>query len=394
MGQLLESLSTAVPPDQVAALARLLGDTPEATGRALVAAATALLATLATRAAHGEMDMVMALAGPVLNHGNPQDQLAAGLNDSQARAGLMARGHDMAAGLLGPQHGALAGALAKETGARAHTVAELLKIAGPVALGTASRFLGGRPTADALDRLLEAERPALLGALSPALAALVTATAAEQTPLHGTWAEGAAGAARSAGRWLPWLLALVIGIALVASLRNHQSRHADDPAAAPGEERSAIITEAPVALVRVDLPDGIVLMLADGSAAVELARFLGSTDAAPREIRFEDLGFQSGERQPDAAGEEAVRAVARVLQAWPSAAIRIVGHTDAEGEADANLALSTGRAEAVQSLLQADGIAPPRVAHEGLGESRPIATNDTAEGRAQNRRTMIVVMAR
>jgi hypothetical protein len=389
MGHLLDTLSTTVPADQLDTLARLLGDTPEVTGRTLKTSATALLAILATRAAHGGMDEVMALTGPLLAHGNPLDQFAAGLADTSVRATQLEDGHAMASGLLGPLEGPLAGALAAETGARAHTIAQILKLAGPIALGAATRHLGQPPTADALAALLEAERPALVGALPPRIASLVGTTAAEQTPLHGTPVEGAAGSASSAGRWVPWLAAVVVGIAVLAGLRNAQSP--DKAVSAPAAPASAIITEATPVLARATLPDGSVLMLAEGSAALELARFLSGSEPAPRAFRFEELGTAPTDGGFDARGEEAVRAVARVLESWPSARVRIEGHTDSQGEADSNLAASTRRADAVKTLLAQAGIDAGRVAAEGLGEEAPIATNETAEGRAQNRRTVIVV---
>lgn len=389
MGHLLDTLSTTVPADQLDTLARLLGDTPEVTGGALKTSATALLAILATRAAHGGMDEVMALAGPLLADGNPLDQFAAGLADTSVRATQLEHGHAMASGLLGPLEGQLAGALATETGARAHTIAQILKVAGPIALGAATRHLGALPTADALAELLEKERPALVAALPPRLQALVGTTGAEQTPLHGTPVEGAAGSARSAGRWVPWLAAVVVGIAVLAGLRNAQSP--DKAAGTLPTPASAIITEAPPVLARVTLPDGSVLILPEGSAALELARFLSGAEPAPRAIRFEELGTAPAEGRFDAQGAEAVRAVARVMESWPSARVRIEAHTDSQGEADANLSASATRAEAVKALLAQAGIDSGRMAAEGLGEEQPIATNETAEGRAQNRRTVIVV---
>ena len=61
------------------------------------------------------------------------------------------------------------------------------------------------------------------------------------------------------------------------------------------------------------------------------------------------------------------------------------------GSDDNNLALSMDRAFEVKSLLERNGVPGKRVAAIGYGESKPVATNDTAEGRAQNRRTEFVI---
>ncbi len=65
------------------------------------------------------------------------------------------------------------------------------------------------------------------------------------------------------------------------------------------------------------------------------------------------------------------------------------GHTDSDGEADYNLALSERRAQAVADYLQAKGVGQGRLAVKGFGETMPVGDNATAEGRAQNRRVVL-----
>jgi OOP family OmpA-OmpF porin len=71
--------------------------------------------------------------------------------------------------------------------------------------------------------------------------------------------------------------------------------------------------------------------------------------------------------------------------------INIVGHTDSTGTADYNMALSLRRAEAVKDYLIGEGISPSIIRVSGEGESDPVASNATREGRAQNRRVDITV---
>ncbi len=72
--------------------------------------------------------------------------------------------------------------------------------------------------------------------------------------------------------------------------------------------------------------------------------------------------------------------------------IRIVGHTDNVGKDAANQRLSEGRANAIRNELINRGIEPARIEAEGKGEKEPVDTNDTEEGRANNRRVEIVVL--
>jgi outer membrane protein OmpA-like peptidoglycan-associated protein len=71
--------------------------------------------------------------------------------------------------------------------------------------------------------------------------------------------------------------------------------------------------------------------------------------------------------------------------------IVIEGHTDTNGSAATNKALSLRRAEAVRQHLIAKGVPVDRISAVGVGESRPVADNDTAEGRANNRRVEIII---
>ncbi len=84
-----------------------------------------------------------------------------------------------------------------------------------------------------------------------------------------------------------------------------------------------------------------------------------------------------------------LNAVATVLKEFPETLIQVTGHTDSTGSAEYNLQLSQKRAQSVAQYLVAQGVAPNRVMARGMGESMPIASNDTPEGRAQNRRVEI-----
>jgi OmpA-OmpF porin, OOP family len=74
------------------------------------------------------------------------------------------------------------------------------------------------------------------------------------------------------------------------------------------------------------------------------------------------------------------------LKANPTMIIQLEGHTDSQGNADYNLRLSGDRATAVRNYLMQHGIAESRLKSEGFGKSKPVASNDTPDGRQQNRR--------
>jgi OOP family OmpA-OmpF porin len=95
--------------------------------------------------------------------------------------------------------------------------------------------------------------------------------------------------------------------------------------------------------------------------------------------------FAPGSSRLTAGGRQALDEVAEVLERWPDVKIDIVGHTDATGDPAFNLDLSRSRAAAARDYL-AERIPGERFSVAGLGAQRPIASNETTEGRLRNRR--------
>lgn len=106
----------------------------------------------------------------------------------------------------------------------------------------------------------------------------------------------------------------------------------------------------------------------------------------------EGLVFAPGSGDLAPGSGQALAQIAALLGYFDGAPVRIVGHTDSYGDAEVNRHLSLLRADSVRNVLVADfAIDPGRVETEGLGEDRPVATNETIEGRRANRRVEIYV---
>jgi outer membrane protein OmpA-like peptidoglycan-associated protein len=86
--------------------------------------------------------------------------------------------------------------------------------------------------------------------------------------------------------------------------------------------------------------------------------------------------------------------MATILRSYPDARVQLVGHTDSTGSAAANQSLSLARANTVKGLLVGQGVAANRISTTGYGQSRPISSNDTEAGRAQNRRLELNVTSK
>lgn len=121
----------------------------------------------------------------------------------------------------------------------------------------------------------------------------------------------------------------------------------------------------------------------------------GDKTAAPppdaKAVALRNVFFEKGSAAilANSAGE--IDRLVALLRENPTLNVQINGHTDNVGDDNSNLTLSENRAKAVREQLLQKGIPAERVFFKGYGESKPVDTNDTPEGRANNRRTEFVV---
>jgi outer membrane protein OmpA-like peptidoglycan-associated protein len=138
------------------------------------------------------------------------------------------------------------------------------------------------------------------------------------------------------------------------------------------------------------LPDSAI-SVEPGSTEEQLAQFLASPAPAPRMFRFPGTEFEPWQSRPNAATLRTMYAIAQILRAYPKTTVTLIGHTDNDGTAEQNMALSRERVERMAALLVHAGIQPRRITTIGRGLTQPIADNGTAAGRARNRRIELVV---
>jgi outer membrane protein OmpA-like peptidoglycan-associated protein len=107
-------------------------------------------------------------------------------------------------------------------------------------------------------------------------------------------------------------------------------------------------------------------------------------------VTLGDVLFDTGQATLKPGADLSLNRLATYLNANPDTKVQVEGYTDSRGSEDYNLGLSQRRAEAVATALETRGISRDRVQTVGRGEDFPVATNDTAAGRQQNRRVEIV----
>jgi OOP family OmpA-OmpF porin len=103
--------------------------------------------------------------------------------------------------------------------------------------------------------------------------------------------------------------------------------------------------------------------------------------------------FATNSTELSTDGKTALEPLVEVLKTHPQSTVDVVGHTDSTGAAEYNMMISKKRAAAVAAHIEEQGIDAERISVSGKGEENPVASNDTAEGRAQNRRVDATIPA-
>ncbi len=130
---------------------------------------------------------------------------------------------------------------------------------------------------------------------------------------------------------------------------------------------------------------------AGGEGEIVNAAKMAREIAAQGRVALYGIYFDTNKAEIKPESEPTLQEIARLLQADPGLKLYVVGHTDNVGSADYNIELSRRRAQAVvEALVSKYGISADRLSPYGVGLYAPVASNDTEEGRAKNRRVELV----
>lgn len=181
----------------------------------------------------------------------------------------------------------------------------------------------------------------------------------------------------------------------VVSLARKQEVAAAEAAAAVAEgraDRSEVVAAGAVA----DSAKSEAARLAAEARAAALAAELADYEQTKTDLGvtliLRDLQFASGSAVLTSGAQGRLAPLASFLAKQPEARIQIAGHTDSQGAEAYNQDLSARRASSVGAYLISTGVDAGRINSVGLGESVPLSSNDTAAGRAINRRVEVTIL--
>ncbi len=415
---LMDSVKGLLTPEVVGKAAEATGESPESTSKALHGAVPTVFAGFAQSAsAPGGAARLMGM----LTTGGATGQ------------GLMSK-------VLGDRGGAVSDALAKHSGIKSSSASHLLTLAFPMVAGVLGKqILSNKLSPGGLSQLLSRHNkaiaddphtpPGLAGALGmSSLSEIGGASGSTEEPhvssvrtppVTEAATGGVARTVEPSGvsprkpRWSVLLPALALCALAVwgifgltkshapkvgvtepqptmpglPSMPTPQAPKAPNVPAAPKVEAPSV---GPIAL-----PGGKTLDVAPNGPEAEMAHYLGdSATPLPHTFAFDNLNFETGTAKVTPDSTKTIDGLATMLQAYPSARVRLEGHTDSVGDPAANQALSKERAEAIEQMLTARGISSDRIETTGKSEEAPVAKNGSQEGRARNRRVDIVLLDR
>jgi outer membrane protein OmpA-like peptidoglycan-associated protein len=307
------------------------------------------------------------------------DELGRAVSDPDTTDRLVQSNRGFTEGMFGGKLGPIVDGMAEHAGVSKGAISKVLALATPVVLG----MIGKRAVAQNLDAsglrsYLGEQQKMAARALPASLTRLIVpggaATVTAASTLGDRRAPAIVGPLDRPRAFPWWLVGLLAAIAVIVFAWGRRTHHP--------VQRTTVISEH---VVSVPLTSGNVS---------GLNRFLDGQAAPPMRFVLQDLRFQTDSADIDPTTARVLDDVAGVLSSHPTARILVEGHTDSTGAPDTNRALSLARAEATRKYLTEHGVDAGRIETAGFGATRPLASNDTPEGRAMNRRTELVVTSR
>ena len=454
---LLEMMSSAIGPQLVGQAGRFLGASESTMQSAVDAALPALLGGLMQKGStvSGAATLMSLLNTPGLDTGM-LGNLGSFLGGGEKTNALLKLGGSLLPGVFGDRTGSLVNSVGAISGLSSSSASNVMALVVAMVLaflkkhvtqnkldgGALANLLAGQ--GDFLKAKLDGRVASALGFASPtAFLSSLTGVAGRATDTVGAAASRAAGAAGAYGtaavsaggaavaegrswfaRWWPWLVVAAAALILLPQLFDRgqdaakkvgdtvgeaakaTTQAATDAATATTQAAAdaaratadaartggAIVTKA---VKTFELPNGVKIDVTDGGFMARLIASLNSKDAAlGKGYSFDEVFFDTGSATLKPESMKQLEQLAAVLKAYPAVAISVEGHTDNSGDAAANKALSAERAAAVQKALATLGVPDARITSTGFGPGKPVASNDTEDGRAQNRRVEVVVVKR
>jgi OOP family OmpA-OmpF porin len=394
---LLEILKQIFGGNFAAFASRFLGESESNTKSAITSMLPALLGSIVQKGSTpgGASALLNALNSPQVDANLPgkiSELFATGGGNQLVNAGS-----GLLSSLLGSKANSLTSALSSMSGISGTSANSLVAMAVPIVMGFLKRIVGEQGlNANGLMSLLGSQAKTLQNEIDPRLGQAMNL----RLPGVGQAATAAVDTASSGlNKAIPWIilvLAELLGLWLLRTCSSEKARRvAEETKSAmqgAAQNTTGAAKSAVAALRSISLPNGLKIDAPQGGFIDSLVVFLSKPDWAPgKSFAFDEITFEtdSAALTPDSADQ--IGQLATVLKAFPSTNVSVEGHTDNTGDPAVNKKLSEDRAAAVKAALIDKGVPADRVTSVGWGAEKPVASNETEEGKLKNRRVEITL---
>jgi OmpA-OmpF porin, OOP family len=402
-------------------ISEFLGESSEGTTSALGAALPTLLGGVMEKASTNEgAGSIMNLLKDGNHDGGILSNIGGLLGSGDGISSLLGGGSGILSAILGPKVGGIVDLVASVSGIKKSSSSSLLSLAAPLLMGVIGKQVSSQGLGiSGLASMLMGQKDAVKAALPAGAGSLLNLGSlgdfvGDAKAAVGGLGDAAKGAASSVVNeveeastggfnFWPWLIGAA-AIAAAAYFYKGCSKPTVDTSAATemvdslsatagaiGDSASALAdsASATVAAFTKKLSSGFELKGSGTGIESQLISFIEDGSKAVDKttwFNFDNMLFDTGKSTIKAESQVQVQNIAEILKAFPKVNLKVGGYTDNVGSEASNQKLSAARAEAVKAAVVALGIDAKRLEAEGYGSQHPVASNDTEEGRAQNRR--------
>jgi OmpA-OmpF porin, OOP family len=402
-------LKSYITPDLISKASSMLGESESGVSKGIATVVPTLLSGLLNKS--GDSGIMSSVMGLITDNKSGSEGIlsnVSGLLSSDSPSSSM--GSSFLGMLFGDKQSGIGDLISNVSGIKGSSASSLLAMVAPLLL---SHLGKSGTTASGLTSMLSSQKDSILAAAPAGLSSLTGFANNFSNDVKSTVKDIPTA---STGGGLPkWLLPLLfIGLAIAALY--YFTRSCDKKAmdatnvnnivdsakadidsaktdiAATVDSSSTKVVDAMIALgkfFKFKLPNGVELNAPEMGIENKLATWVADKTKMVDKttwFNFDRLLFETGSSKLQASSQEQLKNMSEIMKAYPALEIKLGGYTDNTGVAATNLKLSGDRANAVKSELVKLGIAEKRISAEGYGDQFPVASNDTEEGRAQNRR--------
>lgn len=410
---LLEILKGYLTPALVAQAATFVEEDKKSTEKALKGILPTILGGLTAKVSEQNgTEQLMSMLKTGGYDGRELTNIGMALADSKSSEGLLKAGTGVISSLFGSNTEKIASVIASESGVASSSATSLMNLVAPLVMGLIGKEASAKKGLNTTDltSLLTAQKAGILAAL-PAGVRAILGSSLGLGNLAGTTTKSNE---INAGMLPKWLIPALIGLTMAgfalymtkgcATKAKEEAMTTIDSVSIGAiktvDSTTTVVSSAVETvekMLTLKLPNGSEIEVPQGSLEDQIITFIKDKNKVVDKaawFNFDRLLFDTGKSTLKPASVGQVEKTIAILNAFPTVKIKIGGYTDNQGNASANMKLSSERAKVVMNALTKGGISESRIEAEGYGDQHPVASNDTEEGRSQNRRIAVLVTAK